>query len=142
MSEPKDVQEGSGNVFADLGVPDREEALAKAELARHSGKFIKRQGLTQVELPKLLGRNQPKVSALIQGRLASFSTDEGHQSSIKSRSGMISPSSRPTRTRSPSCFTSRPCIWLSTDPAPNSVISKANRGSGSRSSCSGYLAMS
>jgi hypothetical protein len=57
MSQPKDVQEGSGNVFADLSVLDPEEALAMAELARHSGEFIKRQGLTQVESLKLLGRD-------------------------------------------------------------------------------------
>jgi hypothetical protein len=47
-------RKAAANVFADLGIPDPEEALAKMELARHSGETIKRWGLTQVESPKLL----------------------------------------------------------------------------------------
>lgn len=75
MSEPIEVHQSSGTVFADLGLPDPEEALAKAELARQIGELIAQRGLSQVEAAKLLGLDQPKVSALMRGRLAGFSTD-------------------------------------------------------------------
>jgi predicted XRE-type DNA-binding protein len=65
----------SGNVFADLGLPNPEEALAKAELAHKITVLIQDKGLTQVQSAKLLGIDQPKVSALIRGRLSLFSLE-------------------------------------------------------------------
>ena len=65
----------SGNVFADLGLPNPEEALAKAELAHKITVLIQDKGLTQVQSAKLLGIDQPKVSALIRGRLSGFSLE-------------------------------------------------------------------
>ena len=61
--------ESSGNVFADLGLADPEEALAKAELARQIGALLAERGLTQAQAAALLGVDQPKVSALVRGRL-------------------------------------------------------------------------
>ncbi|HEU5330363.1 MAG TPA: helix-turn-helix transcriptional regulator, partial [Thermomicrobiales bacterium] len=75
MSEEVDYTIGSDNVFADLGIPKPEEALAKAELARQIGLIIERRRLTQVEAARLLGIDQPKVSALRQGKLKGFSTE-------------------------------------------------------------------
>ena len=69
------VQRGSGNVFADLELRDSDEYLAKTELAVQIHKIIKARRLTQVEAAKLLGITQPKVSALLNGRLDGFSTD-------------------------------------------------------------------
>ena len=69
------VTEGSGNVFADLGVAEPEEELAKAQLASHIREAIKRRRLTQAAAAELVGLDQPKVSALINGRLAGFSSD-------------------------------------------------------------------
>ena len=66
---------GSGNVFADLGVPDANEALAKAQLARAICLLVEKEGLTQKALAQRLGIDQPKVSALLRGRLKDFSTD-------------------------------------------------------------------
>ena len=66
---------GGGNVFADLGHPRPAEALAKAELARKIGAIIERRGLTQAAAAAILEVDQPKVSALIRGRLAGFSLD-------------------------------------------------------------------
>ena len=66
---------GSGNVFADLNVPQPEEALGKAELAHKITTLIERRGLTQAEAAKLLDVDQPKISALRRGRLAGFSLD-------------------------------------------------------------------
>ncbi|HVC48322.1 MAG TPA: helix-turn-helix transcriptional regulator [Terracidiphilus sp.] len=71
----RDYTVSSGNVFADLGVPNPEEALAKAELAHKIAVLIRARGLTQAQAAKLLGVDQPKVSALIRGRLAGFSLE-------------------------------------------------------------------
>jgi predicted XRE-type DNA-binding protein len=69
------VTPGSGNVFADLGIAHPEEELAKAKLATHIRAAIARRKLTQAQAASLIGLDQPKVSALIHGRLAGFSSD-------------------------------------------------------------------
>lgn len=71
----KDYIVGSGNVFEDLGHPRPAEALAKAELARKIAAQIAKQGLTQAAAADVLEIDQPKVSALVRGRLAGFSLD-------------------------------------------------------------------
>jgi predicted XRE-type DNA-binding protein len=71
----RDYIVGSGNVFADLGLPNPEEALAKAELAHKITVVIREKGLTQVQTAKLLGVDQPKVSCLMRGRLTGFSLE-------------------------------------------------------------------
>lgn len=71
----KDYIVGSGNVFEDLGHPRPAEALAKAELARKIAEAIARRRLTQAAAAALLNLDQPKVSALVRGRLAGFSLD-------------------------------------------------------------------
>lgn len=71
---PKVIR-GSGNVFTDLGVANPDEALAKAELARQIGLIIQREGLTQARVAARLGIDQPKVSALMRGRLRDFSIE-------------------------------------------------------------------
>ena len=68
-------EKSSGNVFQDLGFSNANEMLAKAELARRIGTLIKRRGLNQAEAGALLKIDQPKVSALINGRLTAFSTE-------------------------------------------------------------------
>jgi predicted XRE-type DNA-binding protein len=69
------VHPSTGNVFADLDVPNPDEALARAELANHLCELIGQRKWTQAEAAAALGIDQPKVSALIRGRLAGFSTD-------------------------------------------------------------------
>lgn len=71
----RDYTISSGNVFADLGLPNPEEALAKAELAHKIILLIRERGLTQVQAAKLLGVDQPKVSALFRGQLTGFSLE-------------------------------------------------------------------
>lgn len=68
-------EESSGNVFEDLGFENPEEALAKSELARQIAKLIKRKKLTQKRAAEILGIDQPKISALIRGKLRSFSLE-------------------------------------------------------------------
>jgi predicted XRE-type DNA-binding protein len=69
------VTESSGNVFADLGLPEPEEELTKAQLASYIRQILKRRRLTQTVAAKLMGIDQPKVSALLNGRLANFSSE-------------------------------------------------------------------
>ena len=69
------VTAGSGNVFADLAVPNPDEELAKAQLASHIRLAIQRRRLTQAKAAQLMGIDQPKVSALMNGRLSGFSSD-------------------------------------------------------------------
>jgi len=66
---------GSGNVFADLELPKPDELLAKAELATKILREIERRRLTQNEAAGILGIDQPKVSALKQGKLSGFSIE-------------------------------------------------------------------
>jgi predicted XRE-type DNA-binding protein len=73
MSDERIVA-SSGNVFADLGLPDADEALAKADLARQIVRLIKRRNWTQAQAARAFGIDQPKVSALMRGRLTGFST--------------------------------------------------------------------
>jgi predicted XRE-type DNA-binding protein len=70
-----EVEESSGNVFADLGLPDPEERLAKALLSRAITNAVKQRGLTQAEAARILGTTQPKVSDLVRGNLRSFTID-------------------------------------------------------------------
>jgi predicted XRE-type DNA-binding protein len=69
------VHRSSGNVFTDLGHPDAEDRLAKARLAHIICSIIRSAKLTQVQAGKILGIDQPKISALMRGRLREFSTD-------------------------------------------------------------------
>ncbi len=75
MTEEIKVQVGSGNVFADLGLPNSKEMLIKAELASKIGEIIETRHLTQMDAAEILGIDQPKISALIRGRLTGFSTE-------------------------------------------------------------------
>lgn len=65
----------SGNVFADLELPDADERMLKAQLAVHIRRFIEEKGWTQTEAAEAVGLDQPKVSHLLRGRLAGFSVD-------------------------------------------------------------------
>ena len=69
------VIEGSANVFADLQVRDSGAALARADLAVSISEIIRERRLTQAEAAEILAVDQPKVSALMRGRLTGFSTD-------------------------------------------------------------------
>ena len=74
MTQEIKVQVSSGNVFADLGLENSDELLVKAELARKISSIITKQHITQAEAAELLGVYQPKISALINGKLSGFST--------------------------------------------------------------------
>jgi len=75
VEEPIAVEVGSGNVFADIGVPNPDLALAKAKLVQQILDAIRDRKLTQAKAAELLGLDQPKVLALVRGRVEGYSID-------------------------------------------------------------------
>lgn len=71
----RDYTISSGNVFADLGLPKPDDLLAKAELAAKIIAEVQRRRLTQSQASQILGIDQPKISALKQGKLSGFSIE-------------------------------------------------------------------
>lgn len=69
------VEHSSGNVFADLGLPNPEEHLVKATIALTIARIIRERRLTQEQAGEILGLAQPKVSDLVRGRLDKFTID-------------------------------------------------------------------
>ena len=75
MNKKIKITPSSGNVFSDLGIADAEETLVKAEVASRICDIIAERKLSQTRAATVLGVDQPKVSALLHGRLGGFSTD-------------------------------------------------------------------
>ena len=75
IDEDGQVEHSSGNVFADLGLPNPEEHLVKATIALAIAKTIRERKLTQEQAGTILGLAQPKVSNLIRGELDKFTID-------------------------------------------------------------------
>jgi len=87
-------ENSSGNVFADLGLPNSEQELVKAELTIQIYKLIKERNLTQAEAAKILKTTQAQISALMRckptsvsvGRLMKFLTVLGQDVEVSVRS--------------------------------------------------------
>jgi len=75
--KPEEItfERGSGNVFADLNLPDAEELHTKLRLIVAINRIVGERALTQKAAAKLLGINQPKVSALQHYKLDGFSVE-------------------------------------------------------------------
>ena len=71
-----EYEEGSGNVFADLGLEDADELYARAQLGFHVHKLLSARKLKQQEIASLLGIKQPEVSHLMNGHFSRFTTDK------------------------------------------------------------------
>ena len=71
----KDITISSGNVFEDMELPEPADRLAKAELARKIAEIITRRHLNQTDAAQLLDVDQPKISAIMNGRLVGFSLE-------------------------------------------------------------------
>ena len=69
------VERSSGNVFVDLSLPNPEEHLVEASIARAIARTIREPGLTQEQAGAILGLAQPKVSNLVPGDLDKFTID-------------------------------------------------------------------
>jgi len=68
-----DIEKSSGNVYADLGLPDAEEMLVKARLAAKIGEIIKHRHLTQQQASDILGMPQSKISNMLRGNFRGIS---------------------------------------------------------------------
>jgi predicted XRE-type DNA-binding protein len=75
LTKKNEYVEGTGNVYADLGVANPQESRAKADLAHRIVDIIEARKLTQMQAGKILGVDQPKISALKRGRLTDFSIE-------------------------------------------------------------------
>ena len=73
--ESVEIERSSGNVFADLGLPDADAHMLKAELVARIGKIIRERRLKQVEAAELLGLSQPDVSRLLRGNFREYSLE-------------------------------------------------------------------
>ncbi len=71
----EEVTIGSGNIFVDLGIPNPEEALIKAELASQIDDIMQAENITQKKAAEILGIDQPKISDIINGKLRHYSID-------------------------------------------------------------------
>lgn len=71
--EGTEIETGSGNVFADLGLPDAEKLKIKSGLVIEITRAIRKLGLTQEEAGHRMGIPQPKVSAMLRGDFANLS---------------------------------------------------------------------
>lgn len=75
MSSKQSYAIGSGNVFKDIGVPNAEEHLVKAQLVFKIDTILKKRGLKQVEAAELFGVRQPDVSKMLRGEFRQFSVE-------------------------------------------------------------------
>jgi predicted XRE-type DNA-binding protein len=71
-----ECEEGSGNVFADLGLEDADELFTRAQMGFHVYTLLKDKKLKQRETSSLLGIAQPEVSHLMNGHFSRFTTDK------------------------------------------------------------------
>lgn len=69
------IEQGSGNVFADIGSANPAEKLLRAKLIAAAQAVIKRRHLTQAKVSQLTGLKQPEVSNLVNGKFTAFSAD-------------------------------------------------------------------
>ena len=75
MKSPVAHQKSSGNVFADIGLPNAEEHLVKAQLVVKIDGLMKTRRLKQVEAAELFGVKQPDVSKMLRGDFRQFSVE-------------------------------------------------------------------
>jgi predicted XRE-type DNA-binding protein len=75
MAKLPKYEVSSGNVFADLGLPDAEELLLKSQLVIELQRLIKLRKLTQSKAAALMGVAQPDLSNLLKGKLRGFSVE-------------------------------------------------------------------
>jgi predicted XRE-type DNA-binding protein len=71
----KSVIYSSGSAFHALSLPDADDLVLRAELMRKIGEIIAARGLTQAQAGEAMHMDQPRVSALLAGKITKFSTD-------------------------------------------------------------------
>jgi predicted XRE-type DNA-binding protein len=112
------VTEGSGNVFADLGLRNPEQELLKARLTLQIYRIIRERKMTQTEAAKVLGIKQPHVSLLASNRSGSFSV--GRLIGFLTALGQdVQITVRPTRKEHGALSVMVPCGYALDSTAPN-----------------------
>jgi predicted XRE-type DNA-binding protein len=66
---------GSGNVFADLGLPDADILLAKARLVSQLEAIAAKEGLSQTDISRISGTTQPRISRMMSGKGRGYTLD-------------------------------------------------------------------
>ena len=69
------IEKGSGNIFADLGLPDAETHFLKAQIVSEIYRLTNERKLTQTEAGKLMGISQPEVSRMFKGNFREYSVE-------------------------------------------------------------------
>ena len=75
MSRRVKIERGSDNIFADLGLPDAETHLLKAQIVSEIYRSANARKLTQVQIGKVLSITQPEVSRMFKGNFREYSLD-------------------------------------------------------------------
>ena len=76
MNTPEiSVERGSGNVFADLDLPDADSHLLKAELVSRIDDIIRQRRITEAEAARAFGLSRPKLSRLLRGEFRAYSLE-------------------------------------------------------------------
>jgi predicted XRE-type DNA-binding protein len=75
MTREIKVETGSGNIFADLGLPDAQTHFLKAQIVSEIYRLVNARKLTQIKAGALLGISQPEVSRMFKGNFREYSVD-------------------------------------------------------------------
>lgn len=75
MTRKIKIEAGSGNIFADLGLPDAETHLLKAQIVSEIYRLVTARNMTQTQAGKRMGISQPEVSRLFKGHFREYSID-------------------------------------------------------------------
>ena len=75
MKKKIEYEISGGNVFADIGLPNAEEHLVKAQLVFKIDGLLKKRGLKQTDAAKLFGVKQPDISKMLRGDFRQFSVE-------------------------------------------------------------------
>jgi predicted XRE-type DNA-binding protein len=73
MNNEITIAKGCGNVYADLGLPDADGMLVKAQLALSIDRIIRSKGLSQINAARIIGLSQPKLSGMLNGKFRGIS---------------------------------------------------------------------
>ncbi|HEY6286555.1 MAG TPA: helix-turn-helix transcriptional regulator [Ktedonobacteraceae bacterium] len=76
MSEEIEMYEGSGNIYADLGLEEADELFTRSQIGFLVFKILENRKLKQREIAGVLGIKQPDVSHLMNGHFSRFTTDK------------------------------------------------------------------
>ena len=75
MAKREAVIYSSESAFHALGLSDADDLVLRAELMRKISEIVAARGLTQAQAGAFMRMDQPRVSSLVKGKIAMFSTD-------------------------------------------------------------------